>query len=524
MKRILSRALVLSMLCLLLSGCVHESIDVAVRADGSGTVSIKAGYDAEILREAMADADPAEAQAQLDALTPFEADGKTYYGVTGEAAFASPEGFAAALAGLAAEADELTENGGFLPQNLRLVWDGDALMLVVDNRSAEPEDDASDEPYEASEAETAARAEALLELYRRRASGFSDGELKRLAEERAENMDYCDPRDFDSYLAFLNERDAAELNDDLRYELEALDWAGLDDAARAAREEQTRAVLLDAGLTAEDAARCAEYFVDFYDFQPSSFAENLAMLREADAESLRGELDFLRSVYEDGAPEGGYDEEPVEYDGGDYGYDGDAADIVLRMTVRFDAPVTQISGGAEGVSVEGGSVTLDLTALGSEVYRFTTRAGVSLAYERSLTVELDGAPVELRCYALRYAKGAETNYVRVRDLASLLDGTQASFGVSWQNHMVRLDRGAAYDDAQTAPVPFSGARTYRGDAAKTLVDGRETALDSLTLYDEEGGGYTYYKLRDLGAALGFNVRWDAARHIVCIESDRPYTG
>lgn len=33
------------------------------------------------------------------------------------------------------------------------------------------------------------------------------------------------------------------------------------------------------------------------------------------------------------------------------------------------------------------------------------------------------------------------------------------------------------------------------------------SLDSITLTDDNGGGYTYYKLRDLGTALGFEVDW-----------------
>ena len=66
------------------------------------------------------------------------------------------------------------------------------------------------------------------------------------------------------------------------------------------------------------------------------------------------------------------------------------------------------------MTLSGGTVTLDLTALANEVYRFSTRTDVLLAYDRPLTIELDGAPVTLRCYALRFAKGAETNYVRAR--------------------------------------------------------------------------------------------------------------
>lgn len=37
-----------------------------------------------------------------------------------------------------------------------------------------------------------------------------------------------------------------------------------------------------------------------------------------------------------------------------------------------------------------------------------------------------------------------------------------------------------------------------------------------------GGGYTYYKLRNLGKALGFNVSWFADKGIV-FNSNEPYS-
>lgn len=381
MKRIVSIALTLAMLCMLLTGCVYESFDATVHADGSGTLAMKTGYTEEFWKDMLEDAD-AEERARLEALTPFEVDGKTYYGTTAEMPFAAPEEFAAAFNKLSDDADAVADDSGAVPENVRLVRDGDGLTLIVDNRAAEPEEDETDETYEAEP--------------------YEGDDAEDVTEEDVSVEDY-------------------ELPDDVE----------LDDAAS--------------------------------------------------------------------------DDDPV-----------------FRISVRFAAPVTQIAGPADGVTIDGGAVTLDLTALANEAYRFTTRTGVALAYDRPLTIELDGKPVELRCYALRYAAG-ETNYVRVRDLAALLNGTAAQFGVAWADGAVNLTKSASYGEA-AEKTPFSGARAYQSENAKTLVDGKDAALDTLALHDEDGGGYTYYKLRDLGAALGFNVRWDAARALVCVESDKPYTG
>ena len=61
------------------------------------------------------------------------------------------------------------------------------------------------------------------------------------------------------------------------------------------------------------------------------------------------------------------------------------------------------------------------------------------------------------------------------------------------------------------------------DAAVTKVNDAETALDTILLTDDDGGGYTYYKLRDLGRKLGFNVGWTAERGIF-LETDKAYEG
>lgn len=48
------------------------------------------------------------------------------------------------------------------------------------------------------------------------------------------------------------------------------------------------------------------------------------------------------------------------------------------------------------------------------------------------------------------------------------------------------------------------------------IDGRQVTMTAYLI-----GGSNYVKLRDIGAAVGFNVYWDGT---VQIESDKPYTG
>ncbi len=46
-------------------------------------------------------------------------------------------------------------------------------------------------------------------------------------------------------------------------------------------------------------------------------------------------------------------------------------------------------------------------------------------------------------------------------------------------------------------------------------------LAAFVLTDDKGGGYTYYQLRDLGRALGFDVGWSVDRGMF-LETDQPY--
>ncbi len=133
----------------------------------------------------------------------------------------------------------------------------------------------------------------------------------------------------------------------------------------------------------------------------------------------------------------------------------------------------------------------------------------NLAYASTQTVTVDGTPVEFQMYALKDANGNDTNYVKARDVASVLSGTAARFNVSWDG-AVNLAPGEAYvPNGSEMKTPFSGNRAYTVPTAQTKVGGTAAGLDAIVLTDGSGGGFTYYKLRDLGEALGFTVDWNA---------------
>lgn len=129
------------------------------------------------------------------------------------------------------------------------------------------------------------------------------------------------------------------------------------------------------------------------------------------------------------------------------------------------------------------------------------------------TVTVDGKKVEFQCYALKDAAGNDTNYIKLRDVAQILNGSAVQFDVGWDG-AVTITTGTAYTPNGTEQnTPFSDARVYQEVTTQTLVDGQGKDLAAITLTDDVGGGYTYYKLRDLGTALGFRVDWSAEKGI-----------
>ena len=72
---------------------------------------------------------------------------------------------------------------------------------------------------------------------------------------------------------------------------------------------------------------------------------------------------------------------------------------------------------------------------------------------------------------------------------------------------------------------FGGATAYAAgiiaepSSHRVFVDGKEVHIEG---YGIEG--HNYFKLRDIGAQLGFNVYWDDEKQTVQIESGMPYTG
>ena len=110
----------------------------------------------------------------------------------------------------------------------------------------------------------------------------------------------------------------------------------------------------------------------------------------------------------------------------------------------------------------------------------------------------------------------DNNYFKLRDLAAALKGLDSEFAVTWNAAQQRIDL-----TSRTAYTPVGGEQTAlpAGNKAATLtnaavyLDGKPLSLTAYSI-----GGNNYFKLRDLGDALGFSVDWDNATSTVTISA------
>ena len=100
-----------------------------------------------------------------------------------------------------------------------------------------------------------------------------------------------------------------------------------------------------------------------------------------------------------------------------------------------------------------------------------------------------------------------SNYFKLRDLAKALDGLNTNFEVKWNAAQQRIDLTSktaytAVGGEQAALPPAIKAASLTN--ASVYLDGKPLSLTAYSI-----GGNNYFKLRDLGDALGFGVDWNA---------------
>ena len=129
---------------------------------------------------------------------------------------------------------------------------------------------------------------------------------------------------------------------------------------------------------------------------------------------------------------------------------------------------------------------------------------------QNLTV--DGKSVTCEKYNIGGA-----NYFKLRDLAQALSGTSSQFEVGWDGATgtVSITTGKAYTSVG-GELSAGADKSSTAQVSKQTIQINGVTRSDLSAYNI--GGANFFKLRDLGTALGFDVDFDSASNTAVVRS------
>ncbi|MCL1788049.1 MAG: hypothetical protein FWG38_08685 [Defluviitaleaceae bacterium] len=135
------------------------------------------------------------------------------------------------------------------------------------------------------------------------------------------------------------------------------------------------------------------------------------------------------------------------------------------------------------------------------VRNYDTEPGYGLVAEpNDSNMLVNGVEVSFKAYMIN-----DNNYLMLRDIAFIVNGTAKQFNVTWDgaSDTIVLTSGSAYlPDGGEMVGKGPGVKVPVPTASKVLLDGKEKAFTAYNIGDNN-----YFKLRDIGEAFDFNVSW-----------------
>lgn len=143
-------------------------------------------------------------------------------------------------------------------------------------------------------------------------------------------------------------------------------------------------------------------------------------------------------------------------------------------------------------------------------------SGTKTAAPATSKVVVNGTDTSFDAYTID-----QNNYFKLRDLATVLSGTEKQFEVTWDS-----DNNAIYLVSNKAYTPVGGemaksdstSKTAQANTSAIYLNGESIALTAYTI-----NGTNYFKLRDIGKTFDFDVTWDGTNNTIVIDTSKGYT-
>ncbi|MFI3313142.1 MAG: hypothetical protein R3Y62_04575 [Eubacteriales bacterium] len=223
-----------------------------------------------------------------------------------------------------------------------------------------------------------------------------------------------------------------------------------------------------------------------------------------------------------------FDDEPIILAGSTYALHSDSLFYLKFMAITSEEDYTEyhiLLDDADGVDSYAAYLDLAETEVSEEVAEETaveetiveeTTVETGTAVATASTVFVNGEEVAFDAYKIN-----DNNYFKLRDVATVVNGTEKQFSVDWDETAVAISllSGAEYVSVGGEMTLGDGtAKAYTTTTATLYIDGQ---LVELTAYNIDNNNY--FKLRDLGEAFDFDVSWDGEANAITVDTTASYT-
>lgn len=156
----------------------------------------------------------------------------------------------------------------------------------------------------------------------------------------------------------------------------------------------------------------------------------------------------------------------------------------------------------DGGTLIAGSQGGVMLSAGSDFYLPVAPVDIAEVRISSHAMTVNGAEAKVSAYLIN-----GNNYFKLRDIAMLLNGSEAQFEVEWDAALAAINAtdGAAYTAVGGELAALAAPKSVAPSTHKLFMDGARI-YPAAYLID----GNNYYKLRDIGRLIDFAIGWQAA--------------